>query len=128
MEQPLMDSKLLGCTGCMHKTKTLDEALGSPWCQGCKGYSRFSRLDESESKHATESPLKSQVGGGHYKNLAIQPIEFCVKNKLNPCQTHAIKYLTRTKGDVAKVIEDRQKAKHMIDLEIEYLREGLLKV
>ena len=63
------------------------------------------------------SALDKQVGGGHYKSMAIQPIEYCHRNHLGPCETHAIGYLSRWRSKGG--IEDLQKAKHMIELLIE---------
>lgn len=118
-----------GCTGCKHRKETLDEALASYACQGCREYDRWAPQDEQEDlQRGTLGPTKAQVGGSHYKDLKIQPIEISVANKLNPCQTHAIKYLIRTKGGKEKVIEDRRKAIHMIQLEIDYLERGELTV
>lgn len=64
------------------------------------------------------SSLDVQVGGGHYKDLAIQPMEYSMKNKLDACQHTAIKYITRfrEKGGV----QDLEKAKHCIDMLIEF--------
>ena len=50
-----------------------------------------------------------QVGGDHYKNMKIQPIEFIVANNLNFLEGNIIKYTLRhhVKGgaeDVRKVI------------------------
>ena len=58
--------------------------------------------------------LDVQVGGGHYKDMPIQPIEFCYKNKLDCCQTKIIKYVCRHtfKGGV----EDLDKAIHMLEV------------
>lgn len=55
------------------------------------------------------NPLDSQVGGDHYKSLAIQPIEFTHKNKLDFLQGNIIKYATRHKDkngleDIKKII------------------------
>lgn len=52
---------------------------------------------------------KKQVGGDHYKEMAIQPIEFIVKNNLPFMEGNAIKYLCRHKAkngaeDIKKVI------------------------
>ena len=60
------------------------------------------------------NPLDTQIAGNHYKKLAIQPIEYSMKNGLDPCQHSAIKYVTRfrDKGGV----EDLEKAKHFIDI------------
>ena len=64
-----------------------------------------------------ESPLESQVGGDHYKQLVIQPVEYIHKNGIGYMEGCAIKYLTRwrNKGGV----QDLEKAKHFIDLLIE---------
>ena len=53
--------------------------------------------------------LGDQVGGNHYKDMAIQPTEYCQKNKLNTCESNIIKYASRhmNKGgieDVKKII------------------------
>ncbi len=65
--------------------------------------------------------LERQVGGDHYTKLAIQPMEYSVRNKLGPCEHTAIKYITRwrDKGGVA----DLKKAIHTINLLIQL--EGL---
>ena len=66
------------------------------------------------------SNLNVQVGGGHYKSLAIQPIEYTVKNKLSFLQGNVIKYITRYKDKNG--VEDLKKVKHYVDfiLEFEY--------
>lgn len=66
---------------------------------------------------AADSALAVQVGGSHYKDLKIQPVEYIHKNGLGFCEGNAIKYLTRwrEKGGA----EDLKKAKHYIDLLIE---------
>lgn len=61
--------------------------------------------------------LSIQVGGDHYKNMAIQPIEFSMKNGLNACQHSVIKYICRYKNKNGR--QDLEKAKHFIDLLIE---------
>ena len=65
-----------------------------------------------------ESPLASQVGGDHYKKLAIQPVEYIHKNGIPFIEGSVIKYVTRwrDKGGV----KDLEKAKHFIDLLIEF--------
>lgn len=66
---------------------------------------------------AADSALTNQVGGDHYKKLAIQPIEYIHANNIPFPEGSAIKYLTRwrDKGGV----NDLEKAKHLIDLLIE---------
>lgn len=60
-----------------------------------------------------ESPLDVQVGGGHYKDFTIQPVEFSQKNQLNFCEGNIVKYACRhrAKGgveDVRKIIHYAQ--------------------
>jgi hypothetical protein len=59
-----------------------------------------------------EDPLNSQVGGSHYKQYAIQPVEYAMANNLNYCQANAIKYVTRYRDKNGK--EDLLKAIHNI--------------
>jgi len=65
--------------------------------------------------------LTEQVGGDHYKSLAIQPVAFIHANKLGFCEGNVVKYVARwqTKGGIA----DLWKARHYLDLLIE-LTEG----
>lgn len=67
------------------------------------------------------TPLNQQVGGNHYKNLAIQPVEYIHKNGIGYMEGCAIKYLTRWRAKNG--IEDLYKAIHFIELLIE-LEEG----
>ena len=39
----------------------------------------------------TNNPLETQVGGSHYKDLKIQPIEFIHANNIPFCEANAIK-------------------------------------
>jgi hypothetical protein len=66
--------------------------------------------------------LDRQEGGGHYKNLPIQPVEYCHKNGLGFCESSVIKYVSRWKDKNG--IEDLKKARHFIDLLIEMETEG----
>lgn len=61
--------------------------------------------------------LSSQVGGSHYKDCKIQPIEFIHANNIPFCEANAIKYLCRWR--IKNGIQDLEKAKHYIDLLIE---------
>lgn len=56
-----------------------------------------------------ESALDEQVGGGHYKDLKIQPVEYITANDLGWCEGNVVKYITRHsikggKEDIDKVI------------------------
>ncbi len=59
----------------------------------------------------------TQVGGTHYKEMAIQPIEFIMKNGLGFCEGNIIKYVCRHKSKDG--LKDLQKAKQYIDFLIE---------
>lgn len=63
------------------------------------------------------SALDFQVGGKHYKDMAIQPVEFIEKNKLGFCEGSIIKYVCRWHNKNG--IEDLRKARHYIDILIE---------
>ena len=63
------------------------------------------------------NPLQTQVGGSHYKDLKIQPIEFIHANNIPFCEANAIKYLCRWRNKNGR--QDLEKAKHYIDLLIE---------
>lgn len=65
-----------------------------------------------------KSPWDTQVGGNHYKSLPIQPAQFAMANKLDYCQSNAIKYIVRHESKNGK--QDLEKAKHYIDLLIEH--------
>lgn len=70
--------------------------------------------DTMDQQRATER----QVGGDHYAKLAIQPMQYSMANKLDACQHTIIKYVTRFRDKGG--IQDLEKAKHVIDLLIEF--------
>lgn len=83
---------------------------------------RMKRMAEHIGKmadrlEAKENPLDVQVGGGHYKDMKIQPVEFIHANNIPYLEGNVIKYVSRwrTKNGIA----DLEKAKHYIDLLIE---------
>lgn len=67
-------------------------------------------------------PLDVQIGGDHYKSMAIQPMEYSMANKLDACQHTIIKYVTRFRGKGG--IQDLEKAKHCIELLIHFERQA----
>lgn len=70
-----------------------------------------------EVSFVEKSALDTQVGGGHYKDLPIQPVEFITKNKLGFLEGCVIKRMCRWRGKNG--IEDLKKAIHEIELLIE---------
>ena len=69
-----------------------------------------------------KSPLSTQIGGDHYTKLAIQPMRYSMENGLDALQHTIIKYVTRFRDKAG--IEDLEKAKHCIDMLIEYEKES----
>jgi len=67
------------------------------------------------------SALDKQVGGSHYKDMAIQPIEYIHKNGLGFCEGNIVKYITRWK--TKNGIEDLKKVIHYAELLIQMEQE-----
>ncbi len=63
------------------------------------------------------SALDTQVAGGHYKALAIQPVEYIHKNGIGFIEGSVIKYVSRWRGKNG--VEDLKKARHFLDILIE---------
>ena len=61
--------------------------------------------------------LDTQVGGSHYKDMKIQPVEFITKNNIPFLEGNVIKYICRHSFKDGK--RDLEKAKHYIDLILE---------
>lgn len=60
--------------------------------------------------------LKTQVGGNHYKSMAIQPTEFAMAHDFDPCAFSILKYTSRYMNKNGA--QDIQKAIHFIDLRL----------
>lgn len=58
--------------------------------------------------------LKQQVGGSHYKDLPIQPVEYILKNNIPFIEGSVIKYVTRWRAKNG--VEDLRKARHFLDI------------
>lgn len=63
------------------------------------------------------SALDVQVAGNHYKDLAIQPVEYIHANNIGYFEGNVIKYVSRWRKKNG--IKDLEKAKHYIELLIE---------
>lgn len=70
----------------------------------------------------SESALSVQEGGNHYKQMAIQPVEFITKNSIPYLEGNVIKYVSR--HSAKNGIEDIKKAIHYLQL-IAELRYGI---
>jgi UDP-3-O-acyl-N-acetylglucosamine deacetylase len=58
--------------------------------------------------------LDKQVGGDHYKELIIQPVEYIHANNIPFIEGSVIKYVSRWRNKNG--IVDLEKAKHFIEL------------
>ena len=65
----------------------------------------------------TTDALSTQVGGTHYKDLAIQPVEYIHANGLGYFEGNVVKYVSRWRDKGG--IPDLEKARHYIDLLIQ---------
>ena len=66
------------------------------------------------------SALDKQVGGGHYKDKGIQPIQYIFANNLGFCEANIVKYASRWKEKNG--IQDLEKIIHYTELLIEQAR------
>lgn len=79
-----------------------------------EGKARLAELESLEKLIA----LETQVGGNHYSSMKIQPIEYTMKNEMNPLQHTVIKYVSRYQAKNG--IEDLKKAIHSLELLIQF--------
>lgn len=79
----------------------------------------MSLIDNATMQEWNEAAaLTRQVGGDHYKQMAIEPIEFIMANSLGYCEGNIVKYICRhaSKGgveDIDKVIHYCQLLKEL---------------
>ena len=71
-----------------------------------------------------KNALKNQVGGSHYKDSPIQPVEFSHANKLGFIEGSVVKYVSRHRQKNGR--QDIEKAIHLLEilLDLEYPRTG----
>jgi hypothetical protein len=66
----------------------------------------------------TKPSMKSQIGGSHYKDMPIQPLEYSMMNGLNACEHSVVKYVSRHRSKNGK--QDLEKAIDMLHKLIEF--------
>jgi len=66
---------------------------------------------------ATEKARDKMIGGEHYRQGGIQPIEYIHANNLSFCEGNVVKYITRWRHKDG--LRDLEKAKHYIELLME---------
>lgn len=79
---------------------------------------RIDAIGQNGNEGLHYDALKKQVDGTHYKELAIQPVEYIYHNGLGFLEGNIIKYVTRYKNKNG--IADLEKAKHYIEMLIEF--------
>lgn len=65
-----------------------------------------------------DSALDTQVGGNHYKDMAIQPVDYILANKMNYLEGNVIKYISRHRAKGTSLM-DLEKASHYLKMLIE---------
>ena len=85
----------------------------TPFCYGCGQAECQCPVGPKASER--------QVGGSHYKDLAIQPNEYIYANGLNWFAGNIVKYATRAgrKDGQEGMVKDLQKAIHYAELWLE---------
>ena len=104
------------CNNCLYESVHGDQrpcvtcdAGGSNWV--------MSPQYKPENVAFIKRALDIQVAGNHYKELAIQPVEYIYANNIGYFEGNVIKYVSRWRNKNG--IKDLEKAKHYIDLLIE---------
>lgn len=81
-------------------------------------------IDMDLKRNNNMSAKDEQIGGSHYKDISIQPIEFIFQNKIGFAEGNVIKYVTRWKQKNG--VEDLKKARHYLDLLIEFEEQNMI--
>ena len=106
--------------------KESEESLINP--EEDRGWSRESHEQYMARRNAEEDLINKerfiktkatdkQVGGNHYKDCKIMPIEYITKNNLDFLEGNVVKYITRHK--TKNGIEDIRKVIHYAELILE---------
>ena len=85
-----------------------------------RGWSQESYRDYMKRRDAEEQMIKAsdkQVGGSHYKDFKIMPIEYITQNKLDFCEGNIVKYICRWR--TKNGYKDLLKVKEYIDKYLE---------
>lgn len=96
------------CGVCGHEWSARENPDSCPRCN---------QVFASTQARIQAAALGRQEGGNHYKDMAIQPVEFIHKNGIGYFEGNVIKYVSRWRAKNG--IEDLKKARHYIDLLIE---------
>jgi hypothetical protein len=99
---------------CEHCNNFVDD---DGYCTECQ----YGTQDDEEEEDSAMNPkgdalraMTKQVGGTHYKDMAIQPVEFIIANGLGFCEGNIIKYTCRYKQKNG--VEDLRKVIHYAEM------------
>lgn len=95
--------------GCMMSNDPLEDA-----------WKELEAIGQENKRTAQESAKDIQIGGSHYKDFTIQPVEFILANNLGFCEGNIVKYACRYKQKGG--VEDLEKVIHYAQLLIEDLK------
>lgn len=70
-------------------------------------------LYDDEEELDMDDPRNHQIGGDHYKDQGIQPIDYIMANELDFCEGNVVKYVTRWR--YKNGLQDLKKARHYLD-------------
>jgi hypothetical protein len=91
-----------------------DWKIAAPeWLKDCE----YREAVEKHEDICESSPLQTQVGGSHYKDMKIQPAEYNHANGIGHLAGDAIAYISRYKSKNGR--QDLEKAVHSIQLLIQ---------
>jgi hypothetical protein len=94
--------------------------LPTPNQRNCKMTTDWTQEEEEVMQNMiaqSTNALDVQVDGNHYKDQAIQPVEYIHANGIGYMEGNVIKYVSRWRKKNG--IKDLEKAKHYIELLIE---------
>jgi len=85
-----------------------------------RGWTMESYRNYMIRRDAEEKMIKAsdkQIGGSHYKDFKIMPIEYITQNKLDFCEGNIVKYISR--HEKKNGAEDIKKVIHYAELILE---------
>ena len=122
--EKLEETYSIWCPECGKEVKVTNFDWTTLQCLHCGGeveqgnWNREGTYDYYLRRMKEENALKKQVGGDHYKDCNIQPVEYIFQNNLDYFEGNVVKYITRhrKKGEGKKDVE---KAIHYAQLILE---------
>jgi DNA-directed RNA polymerase subunit RPC12/RpoP len=103
------------CPRCSHEVFVLSNEHNTATCEYCRYVMECVKVEEPSLLKT--NVLNEQIGGNHYHEGSIQPIEYVHSNNLDFFEGNAIKYVTRNRRKGTPV-EDLKKAIHYIQLKL----------